>query len=78
MISCLQNALKENFAKKQESHKRGFVHFYIAISETVFFEISVWYDKENYKRERRSIIVEECGGLEIWKKTLILQHLANY
>ena len=78
MIFCLQNALKENFAKKQESHKRGFVHFYIAISETVFFEISVWYDKENYKRERRSIIVEECGGLEIWKKTLILQHLANY
>lgn len=77
MISCLQNALKENFAKKQESHKRGFVHFYIAISETAFFEISVWYDKENYKRERRSIIVE-CGGLEIWKKTLILQHLANY
>lgn len=77
MISCLQNALKENFAKKQESHKRGFVHFYIAISETVFFEISVWYDKENYKRERRSIIVE-CGELEIWKKTLILQHLANY
>ena len=49
MISCLQNALKENFAKKQESHKRGFVHFYIAISETVFFEISVWYDKENYE-----------------------------
>lgn len=50
------------------------------IGKKSFFEISVWYDKENYEhyeRERRSIIVE-CGGLEVWKKTLILQHLANY
>lgn len=38
------------------------------IGKRVSFEISVRYDKENYERERRSIIVEECGGLEIWKK----------
>ena len=86
MIFCLRSAWKENFAKKQESHKRELAkkHF----NDNLLYIINAEKDREtipikmngrmNDWQKQFSLIIVECGGLEIWKKTLILQHLANY
>ena len=71
MIFCLQNAWKENFAKKQESHKRGLVHFYIAISEKVV------KNQEVQKKIAKRYQIKMNGRMNDWQKQFSLKFLCG-
>lgn len=68
MIFCLRSAWKENFAKKQESHKRELAkkHF----NDNLLYII-------NAEKDRETIQIKMNGRMNDWQKQFSLKFLCG-